>query len=76
VIFSILETLKIWNNNTNRFLYVNLVPYLLDIVVPIHYRKLRNAEWNLVESRFVAKLGCWQGKLLSYGDQLCLSIQY
>jgi hypothetical protein len=26
--------------------------------IPIHYRKLRNAEWNLVESRFVAKLGC------------------
>jgi hypothetical protein len=40
--------------------------------VPIHYRKLRNAEWNTVESRFVAKLGCWQGKLLSYGDRLVL----
>jgi hypothetical protein len=27
--------------------------------IPIHHRKLRNAEWNLVEARFVSKLGCW-----------------
>jgi hypothetical protein len=40
--------------------------------VPIHYRKLRNSEWNLVESHFVAKLRCWQGKLLSYDDRLVL----
>jgi hypothetical protein len=36
--------------------------------IPIHYRKLRNKEWNPVETRFERKLGCWQGKLLSYGD--------
>jgi hypothetical protein len=40
--------------------------------VPIHYRKLRNSEWSPVESRFVAKLGCWRSKLLSYGDRLVL----
>jgi hypothetical protein len=40
--------------------------------IPIHYRKLKNSEWNLVESRFENKLGCWAGKLLSYGDHLVL----
>jgi hypothetical protein len=40
--------------------------------IPIHYRKLRNSEWNPVESRFNAKLGSWQGKMLSYGDRLIL----
>ena len=40
--------------------------------VPIHYRKLRNSEWNPVECRFDGKLGCWKGKLLSYGDRLVL----
>ena len=40
--------------------------------IPIHYRKLLNKEWNPVESRFEKKLGCWQGKLLSYGDRLVL----
>jgi hypothetical protein len=29
------------------------------LCVPIHYRKFRNSEWSPVESRFVAKLGCW-----------------
>jgi hypothetical protein len=40
--------------------------------IPIHYRKLKNSEWNPVESRFETKLGCWAGKLLSYGDRLVL----
>jgi hypothetical protein len=40
--------------------------------VPIHYRKLWNSEWNPMENRFVSKLGCWQGKILSYGDRLVL----
>ena len=40
--------------------------------IPIHYRKLLNKEWNSVEKRFGNKLGCWQGKLLSYGDRLVL----
>jgi hypothetical protein len=44
--------------------------------IPIHHRILRNSEWNLVESRFVSKLGCWRSKLLSYETTLFLSIQY
>jgi hypothetical protein len=40
--------------------------------VPIHYRKLKNPEWNPVESRSEGKLGCWQSKMLSYGDRLVL----
>jgi hypothetical protein len=31
-----------------------------------------NKELNPVEDRFEKKLGCWQGKLLSYGDRLIL----
>jgi hypothetical protein len=40
--------------------------------IPIHFRKLTNAEWVTVENRFAEKLGCWKGKLLSYGDRLVL----
>jgi hypothetical protein len=40
--------------------------------IPIHFRRLSNAEWNGVENRFESKLGCWKGKLLSYGDRLVL----
>jgi hypothetical protein len=40
--------------------------------IPIHYRRLLNKEWSSVETRFERKLGCWQGKLLSYGDRLVL----
>jgi hypothetical protein len=40
--------------------------------IPIHYRKLRNSDWYPVETRFEGKLGCWKGKLLSYGDRLVL----
>jgi hypothetical protein len=30
-------------------------------------------EWNPVENRFGKKLGCYQVKLLSYGDRLVLT---
>jgi hypothetical protein len=40
--------------------------------VPIYHRRLKNVEWNPVESRFEEKLGCWKGKLLWYGDRLVL----
>jgi hypothetical protein len=40
--------------------------------IPIHYRKLKNSDWYPVETRFESKLGCWKGKLLSYGDRLVL----
>jgi hypothetical protein len=34
--------------------------------------RLRNSEWNPMENRFASKLGCWKGKMLSYGDRLVL----
>jgi hypothetical protein len=40
--------------------------------VPIHYKRLLNKEWYPVENRFEQKMGCWQSKLLSYGDRLVL----
>jgi hypothetical protein len=40
--------------------------------IPIHYRKLKNSDWYPVETRLQGKLGCWKGKLLSYGDRLVL----
>jgi hypothetical protein len=40
--------------------------------IPIHYRKLRNSDCYFVEIQFESKLGCWKGKLLSYGDMLVL----
>jgi hypothetical protein len=40
--------------------------------IPIHFRKLKNSDWYPVETRFEGKLGCWKGKLLSYGDRLVL----
>ena len=40
--------------------------------IPIHYRKLLNKEWKMIEDRFEKKLGCWAGKMLSYGDRLVL----
>jgi hypothetical protein len=40
--------------------------------IPIHYRKLKNYEWNPVECRFERKLGSLAGKLLSFGDRLVL----
>lgn len=40
--------------------------------IPIHYRSLLNKEWKSIEDRIEKKLGCWKGKLLSYGDRLTL----
>ena len=40
--------------------------------IPIHYRKLKNSDWKVVEDRFEKKLSSWIGKLLSYGDRLIL----
>jgi hypothetical protein len=34
--------------------------------------RLLNKERNPAENRFEKKLGCWQEKLLSYGDKLVL----
>jgi hypothetical protein len=40
--------------------------------IPMHFQKLKNGEWKLIEDRFEKKLACWLGKLLSYGDRLVL----
>ena len=40
--------------------------------IPIHYRRLTNAEWKHVEERFQARLTSWRGKLLSLGGRLVL----
>jgi hypothetical protein len=40
--------------------------------IPIHYRTLKNAEWNPIECRFASKLSCRRSKMLSYGDRLVL----
>jgi hypothetical protein len=41
--------------------------------IPIHFRKLRNAEWGKVEERFERRLGSWKGKHLSIGGRLTLT---
>jgi hypothetical protein len=40
--------------------------------IPIHYRRLTNAEWKLVEERLQKRLSSWKGKLLSVGGRLVL----
>ncbi|WVZ90591.1 hypothetical protein U9M48_036878 [Paspalum notatum var. saurae] len=37
--------------------------------IPMHYRKLRNADWRTIEERFENRLSSWKGKLLSQNDQ-------
>ncbi|WVZ80795.1 hypothetical protein U9M48_028246 [Paspalum notatum var. saurae] len=40
--------------------------------IPMHYRKLSNKDWALVEDRFEKSLSRWKGKLLSVGGRLVL----
>lgn len=40
--------------------------------IPIYYRRLRNAEWKLIEERLQLILSSWKGKLLSLGGRLVL----
>ena len=40
--------------------------------IPIHFRKLRNADWRTVEERFDKRLSNWKGKHLSTGGRLTL----
>jgi hypothetical protein len=40
--------------------------------IPMHYRKLSNKHWSLVEERFQKKLSSWKGKFLSSGGRLVL----
>ena len=38
----------------------------------MHFRKLSNKDWRIIEERFERKLSSWKGKLLSMGGQLVL----
>lgn len=40
--------------------------------IPIHYRRLTNVEWKMVEERLQIRLSNWKGKLLSLGGRLVL----
>ena len=40
--------------------------------IPIHYRRLTNAEWKKVEERLQKRLASWKGKLLTVGGRLVL----
>jgi len=40
--------------------------------IPMHYRKLSNADWHLIEQRFEKKLCSWKSKHLSVGGRLLL----
>src|SRR6266498_1202020 len=40
--------------------------------IPIHFKRLRNADWRKVEERFEKCLSSWKGKHLSIGGRLTL----
>jgi len=40
--------------------------------IPIHYRRLSNADWKRVEERFEKRPNSWKGKRLSTGGCLTL----
>ena len=40
--------------------------------LPMHYKKLNNADWKNIKERFEKKLSCWKGKMLSVGGRLVL----
>jgi hypothetical protein len=40
--------------------------------IPMHHKKLHNADWKSVEEKFKKRLSCWKGIVLSYGGQLIL----
>jgi hypothetical protein len=43
------------------------------LVLPIHFKKLSNFDWNIVEKHVEKRLAaCWKGKHLSIGGRLTL----
>jgi uncharacterized protein involved in cysteine biosynthesis len=40
--------------------------------IPMHYRKLYNSEWKMIEERIEKRLCSWKGKFLSVGGRLVL----
>ena len=50
--------------------YLAVVLVNFQSCIPIHYRRLTNAEWKIVEERLQLRLSSWKGKLLSLGGRL------
>ena len=40
--------------------------------IPMHFRRLSNKDWKVVEERFEKKLSGWKGKLLTVGGRVVL----
>jgi hypothetical protein len=40
--------------------------------IPMHHKRITNADWEIIEQKFEKRLSCWKGKLLSYGGRLVL----
>jgi hypothetical protein len=40
--------------------------------IPLHFRKLTDRDWKVIEERFEKKLSGWKGKLLTVGGRLVL----
>jgi ribosomal protein L21E len=40
--------------------------------LPMHYRKLSNKDWEIIEERIEKKLSSWKGKYISVGGRLVL----
>ncbi|WVZ51322.1 hypothetical protein U9M48_002476, partial [Paspalum notatum var. saurae] len=38
--------------------------------IPMHFRKLSNKDWKMIEERIERKLSNWKGKMLSFGGRL------
>jgi len=45
---------------------------LLFLGIPLHYKRISNNDWKVIEDRFERKLSMWKSKLLSYGGRLTL----
>jgi hypothetical protein len=40
--------------------------------IPVHHKRISNADWKIIEEKFEKKFSSWKGKLLSYGRRLVL----
>jgi hypothetical protein len=38
--------------------------------IPVHHKKISNADWKVIEENFEKKLSCWKRKPLPYGGRL------
>jgi hypothetical protein len=40
--------------------------------IPMHHKKLNNADWKVIEEKIEKRLSCWKANMLSYGGRLIL----